>query len=287
MDTLPACLEHLERQSFLDFEVIVVDDGSTDDTPAFLERYLDLNRLRMRCVRQENGGPASARNRAITATEAPLCILIGDDILVSPGFIASHRAFHASTPAPNAVAVGLTSWSETAQTVTPFMRWLEHSQQFDYAALLRGVRPTWQHFYTSNLSFKTDLLVRHPFDERFTRAMLEDAELGYRILQREGLELHFLPEAFAEHVHPMSLRKSCARAREIGRMSLLLEYIWPALAPQKSPPRLALHTFLGRRECMITLFTWFTDKLTRRWCPNPLLQPLHLLHRLAGRYGEA
>lgn len=58
---LAGALESVFAQTFRDFEVLVVDDGSTDETPAVLEPYRD----RIRVVRQENGGRSEARNRAV------------------------------------------------------------------------------------------------------------------------------------------------------------------------------------------------------------------------------
>jgi len=58
---LPQSLDSVLEQSFRDFEVIVVDDGSKDDTSKAIAPYLD----RIRYIKKENGGPASARNFGI------------------------------------------------------------------------------------------------------------------------------------------------------------------------------------------------------------------------------
>lgn len=59
---LDGALESIFSQTFRDFEVLVVDDGSTDETPAVLAPYGE----RIRVVRQENHGRAAARNRAVS-----------------------------------------------------------------------------------------------------------------------------------------------------------------------------------------------------------------------------
>lgn len=284
MDTLAICLRHLEQQTSPDFEVIVIDDGSTDATPQFLQQYAAATHLQMRFARQPNAGPARARNLAVSLTHAPLCLFIGDDIFAAPDFVATHLAFHHANPDERFAALGLTRWSESGQTVTPFMRWLDNGFQFDYAALLRGTTPDWRHFYTSNLSIKSELLRRHPFDDRFAALdLLEDGELGYRLQALEDLHLLFLPAAVAEHLHPTDFRKACRRAFAIGRSYVFFESLWPNALPRKSRSRLLLRGLLGRCTWLLAPCAWLVDKLTRVWCPNPFLRPVLSLHLAAGR----
>ncbi len=74
---LRACLESVFRQSHKDFDVIVVDDGSTDETPAVLAEYAD----RVRAIRQENQGQATARNIGIAAARGQyLAFMDCDDV---------------------------------------------------------------------------------------------------------------------------------------------------------------------------------------------------------------
>jgi glycosyltransferase involved in cell wall biosynthesis len=63
-------VESVLQQSMDDLELVVVDDGSTDDTPAVISKFKSDPRLRY--VRQDNGGQASAKNRGIAESSAPL-----------------------------------------------------------------------------------------------------------------------------------------------------------------------------------------------------------------------
>jgi cellulose synthase/poly-beta-1,6-N-acetylglucosamine synthase-like glycosyltransferase/peptidoglycan/xylan/chitin deacetylase (PgdA/CDA1 family) len=72
----------LAASEYPDFEVVVVDDGSTDGTADIVER-LDLARVRL--VRKENGGKASALNTGIAATTAPVVVMVDGDTLFEPG----------------------------------------------------------------------------------------------------------------------------------------------------------------------------------------------------------
>lgn len=75
-------------------EVIVVDDGSTDGTEEVVESFLD----RVVYVRQENRGPAAARNLGIALTEAPLIALLDADDIWEPGKLAAQVEFMAANP---------------------------------------------------------------------------------------------------------------------------------------------------------------------------------------------
>lgn len=74
-------LESALAQAYADREIIVVDNGSTDDTPAVLEPYLD----RIRCIRQENRGRAGARNRLIEEARGQYIAFLDSDDVWLPG----------------------------------------------------------------------------------------------------------------------------------------------------------------------------------------------------------
>jgi GT2 family glycosyltransferase len=282
---LMECLDHLERQTFSNFEIIVIDDGSTDSTPHDVEQYLARTSLQIRFLRQPNSGPARARNLGISQAQSSICIIIGDDIMVSPDFAATHYQFHRENPDLKVAAVGLTRWSETGQTVTPLMRWLDESGlQFAYGDLLRGEKADWKHFYTSNLSVKTELLRKSPFNEQFRKALMEDIELGYRLEVQHGLKVVFLPEAYAEHIHPTDFRKTCRRAYGVGQADRLFMQLWPDRPVQRHGRwRSAVRDLFCRNAWLLPPLTWLAEKVTKVWCPNPLLIFVLSYHFALGR----
>lgn len=75
---LPDCLASIFRQSFSDFEVIVVNDGSTDNTPEVLGPYMD----RIRLVNQENRGANAARNRGFEESGGEYLLFCDADIVM-------------------------------------------------------------------------------------------------------------------------------------------------------------------------------------------------------------
>ncbi len=76
--TLPATVESIFKQTMADYEIIIVDDGSTDDFLAAVEPLKADPRVRI--IRQQNGGVSAARNTGIEAATRPfLCFLDADD----------------------------------------------------------------------------------------------------------------------------------------------------------------------------------------------------------------
>ncbi len=287
-ENLMRCLKHLETQTCKDFEVLVLVDGSTDETVERLKRYQTTTPFPVRFVYQPNGGLARARNQALAHIQSPVCLMIGDDIFATPELVAKHLAFHCGHPEQEAAAVGFTRWSETGQTVTPFMRWLDTGgAQFAFAELLAGVTPGWRHFYSCNLSLKTAYLQAHPSYEGFAQYGFEDIELGYRLAMHHDLKLSFLRDAVADHLHPATFRGTCRRALQVGASLYTFGQLWPehrSLPPGGRLKRLLLP--LLQQGQMLSAITWLTDVLTRFWCPNPLLSPTLLLYQRKG-YTEA
>lgn len=93
---LPLVLQHLSQQTFSAFEVIVVLDGSTDESKA------DLNGLNtpfpLTILTQENQGAGKARNHGASIAAGNILVFLDDDMLVMPDGLQLHADFHAQHP---------------------------------------------------------------------------------------------------------------------------------------------------------------------------------------------
>jgi glycosyltransferase involved in cell wall biosynthesis len=84
-------------QTHRDFELLAVDDGSTDDSPAILREVAAAD-SRLRVIRQENGGGARARNRALAEARAEWIVNLDQDDIMLPNRIERQLAFIAAQP---------------------------------------------------------------------------------------------------------------------------------------------------------------------------------------------
>jgi glycosyltransferase involved in cell wall biosynthesis len=102
-DYISRTLDAVTAQTFRDFEVVVVDDGSTDDGPARVRAYGDP---RVRLVAQPNGGVSAARNRGAAEARGELLAFIDGDDTWEPGFLAAIDTLATRFPAAGLFATG-------------------------------------------------------------------------------------------------------------------------------------------------------------------------------------
>ena len=86
--TLPRALQSIASQTFRDYEVVFVDDGSTDRTPELLQAFRLVNAISCQIIRQENKGVAAARNRGLDSAEGTYLGFIDADDTLEPDALA-------------------------------------------------------------------------------------------------------------------------------------------------------------------------------------------------------
>ena len=85
---LQPCIESILSQGYNDYEIICIDDGSTDSTPALLRDY-EARHPNLRLLQQENSGMATARNRGLDAAQGEYILFVDSDDLLSDNALAS------------------------------------------------------------------------------------------------------------------------------------------------------------------------------------------------------
>jgi GT2 family glycosyltransferase len=239
-DVLRSCLQAVDAAAagLEGVEVVVVDDGSRDETPAVLAATR-LENASFLTDRTDGRGPATARNLGVRAASSPIVLFLGDDILVEPGLLRRHLEFHSGGGEAGRAArclIGEVALDPSAPQ-TRFSRFVHSAYQFNPAASAKDGRLPWHCFHTANASMpRQAFLDAGGFDERFPYAAWEDVEFAYR-LGKAGVGFYYDPEAVGFHRHEMTLRSYAARQERSGRAAALLLEIHPELADLVTPRR--------------------------------------------------
>ena len=242
--TLFAVLDALAVQTGApDFEVVVVDDGSGDETPERLGRYRPGYPFRF--LSQKNSGPAAARNRGVREASGRIVLFLGDDTVPEASLLSVHARAHAEAT-PDAVAVlGYTTWP-AGQKVSPFLDHInEYGLQFGYRLIDDPERVPFNFFYTSNVSLPRALLIDAGlFDTTFPHAAWEDIEAAYRLMQR-GMRMLYRPSAVARHHHDITFASFRRRQEKSGEAAAIFYAKHPELGDFLAVPQARA---LGRRR---------------------------------------
>ncbi len=227
-DALERTLQALEKQTLARelFEIIVVDDGSSDNTPEVLHQFAEHTENRFSyAVLKENGGPARARNVCLSMVNTDAVLIIGDDIEPDSLLLEKHLHFHKKHLDEKYAMLGHVSFPEEL-SASAFMNWLEADGRnyfFNYAELEPGKEAGPIFFYTCNVSVKASLLKKSGwFDESFPYASHEDLELGYRLADK-GMQLVYDPSARGYHWHVLTIE---GIARRVYLMGYSAEIFW-------------------------------------------------------------
>lgn len=223
--TLPRLLAALAAQApQRPLEIVVVDDGSADDTAALAER------AGARVLRQANAGPAAARNRGWRAARGNVVLFTDSDCVPRPDWTAR---LSAAVDGGYEVAGGTygianpghwlaeTIQAEIAWRHARFGRELDFAGSYNFAATRRALEAV------------------GGFDESYPAPSGEDNDLSYR-LRDAGFRIRFARDAVVDHHHPVSLRRYLAEQARHGE--------WRVVLYRRHPRRLRGDGYAGPEE---------------------------------------
>ena len=195
------------------FEVLVVVDRADPD-PSAVTRAIGHRPYGIRVLTGTIRGASANRNTGWHAARAPLVLFTDNDTVPVAGLVGEHLRWHRNAPAGEVVVIGPVRWARELG-VTPFMRWLEHGIQFDFASI-EGTEASWAHVYSANVSIKRSFLERvGGFDEERLPYGHEDLDWGYRA-QDHGLRVLFNRKAIVDHWRSMDLEFWKVRAERVA-----------------------------------------------------------------------
>lgn len=188
LESIAESVENLDRPS--EIEIVVVDDGSVDDTCEALK----FAPLPVTLLRQKNHGPAAARNLGWQAAAGPLVLFLDDDVVVADTAIGRLLAVGSDAAGTGAAIKPLGH----PGVIAGFM----HEEALSDHRIVNGeVR----YLVTCGAMFqRSALLSANGFDEAFPAAAGEDADFSMRLLDA-GLRLQVAPDAVVYHDYRSTL----------------------------------------------------------------------------------
>ncbi|MFL5818319.1 MAG: glycosyltransferase [Conexibacter sp.] len=212
--TIGETLDGLGGLDYPDYEVVVVDDGSTDDTAS-----IAADRRGVRLISTENRGLSAARNTGLRAASGEIVAYVDDDAYPDPQWLdyvalALRDGVHAGVGGPN---LPVPDDGLVAESVANAPGGPVHVLLSDTVA---------EHIPGCNMAFRRDRLEAvGGFGEQY-RVAGDDVDVCWR-LQARGWTLGFHPAAVVWHHRRGSVRRFWRQQRGYGRAEALLERAWP------------------------------------------------------------
>lgn len=230
--TMPACLESLLKQDYPAdaFEIIVVENGSTDNTAAVIRQYP------VRLLHSHQRGPAAARNMGIAHSQKEIIAFTDADCIADPGWLRNLTAPYAD-PCVGGVAGEIVAYRHGNRNMIEMFS-DEHSPLRNF---ISGAAEFLPHLYTANASYRRAALQQvGGFNPTLFTG--EDVDLSWRVQLYTPYRVSYAPEAVIYHNHRSSKRGLARQYRQYGFGEILLDTIY---GRQKNYPR--TRSFQARR----------------------------------------
>ena len=189
-------------------EIVIVDDGSADDTQYYLKDLIKKNNIISFIRNEKIIWPAAARNQGINSVKGDYTFIMGDDVVLSENTIEIFcRHILKYKPEKSSIIGNILPEPEN---ITPFEHWsCNGGSQFGHYKIPKEKRldAGEEYFYTSNVITPTWILKKYQFDEGFPYARYEDRELSYRLKKAIDHKIHYVPNAISYHCHKLPFKE--------------------------------------------------------------------------------
>ena len=204
------CLEALGSQDLPpeEYEVIVVDDASSDDTPEVVRSFQERARCHVTYIRHTvNKGHTATRNDGVLQARADVVVELDNDNIAAPGMLRAHLVSHEAAEPEHIAVVGNVRYSASSIEGSNFGRYLQ-SRYLDSRAYDHRINPqdlASQYFAGANHSCRrVDLVGVSLYSMDIQGYGGWDGYLGYR-LRQAGVRIVFAANARSEHIDDVSI----------------------------------------------------------------------------------
>lgn len=220
---LPQCYESLKQQSCPNFEWIIVDDGSTDNTELVVKQFLEENKVPITYIKQQNGGKHRAHNTAVKAAKGKLCVCVDSDDALSPDAIEVVERVWTKELSPEMIGIlALRGDFKKHQAICSGIPAGLH------ASTMSDLRDIYGFSGDTVLFFRTDILKQNPFREFSGEKFLTENNLyceldkyGKMILLNQVLYYcEYLPDGLTAQYHKILLENPKGTADTYYKMAL-------------------------------------------------------------------
>ena len=167
-------VDSILSQTFDDFEIVIVDDGSTDNSAQIIEERYHLDKVRV--VKKTNGGPSSARNRGVQEAIGEWIVFLDADDLLLPNALS---IFSSLITEHTDINYFICNYYLATNGIASLFTWKKHDGRVNNPFFLEAIRELTDRPGSSVI--KSKLLQEHPFNEKYRR--FEDAESQYEIMR--------------------------------------------------------------------------------------------------------
>jgi glycosyltransferase involved in cell wall biosynthesis len=236
---LPVVLSALQKQTFKAFELIVVIDGSTDDSVALLKNnysYID------QVIVQDNKGRSGAKNAGAAHATGDVLIFFDDDMEPGPRSVERHVLFHQDYP--NAVLAGnpVEFETENKSEIQNYKAWISEQWLSRFTPGVQQMSLNNLFFTAANCSIKKEIFqMLRGFNEDLTDA--EDFELAVRAI-KSGVPAFFDKDNIAIHHDPITWKKYVIRVAQYRKANLKLRVMHPEIRSYDSEHESSVKNFI-------------------------------------------
>ncbi|MCR5700027.1 MAG: glycosyltransferase [Candidatus Saccharibacteria bacterium] len=221
-ERLSGCLDSVLNQTHRNLEIILVDDGSTDDSPAIIQTYTQKD-SRIKVITQKNQGQSAARNRGLKQATGDFISFLDSDDAIKSNFIQKLLAPYTKNPQTILTVCGITrKFLKTGQTERLYLSPSRPPQKSDTkkSYILRLLTTDGRLYSSVNKLYRADIAQKLKFDESLNFA--EDTKFVLDYLQHADGQISFILEPL--YIYNFGTKTSTINQSAINWSNWLISY---------------------------------------------------------------